>query len=188
MPGSLLPIRVSYVIELEDHQAVTRASRTDEGLKALGRKRTFATLAGTLLISLVVMAILGRLMGISWGWLDWRFLVSVLYVTLIFHLAFLASVYVMAKWTARRLFFLTYGADKSVTHEISENGITSESRTSRGTCGWPDIRHYEATSEHLLLFIGPMEAYVFPHRAFESETDFQAAVAFVKEKMSGKAL
>jgi len=182
-----MPIRVSYVFELAEQQALNRVVLNQGRLKALNRKRDLAGLAGGLLVTAMIFTVFMSL-ATSFGRLDWRFVANGLYAALLSLIAFRASGQLFNKLMAMRFFSLAYPANQTLNLEISEDGITSVYGTIRGSRGWPDIREYMVTSEHLLLFIDLTEAYIFPRRAFASDTDFNAAIAIAKERVPGKAL
>lgn len=185
MSGSTTPMRVSFVFELADQQAALRAVRAYPGVRHTEGMRNVAAYFLGLAITATALLLIGPIFKpVDGGLFFW----AGIYAILIFFWSFGVSFQIMSKRQARTRFLLNAKANQTVTNEISESGVTTESGTARGTCGWPDIRHYVATSEHLFLQTSPLHTYIFPRRAFASDTDFNAVIAFTKDRIPGKTL
>ncbi len=78
------------------------------------------------------------------------------------------------------LFSLGYLANQTVTYGLSDAGINFKQNDIQGLCAWSAIKAVRVEGDSLYLFTAPLEAYIFPRRAFPSNSDFEAAAAFSK--------
>ena len=173
-----VPICVTYTYEFEDHAAFHALCSTSVGYKRYSRRTqsvwllAFATTAPILTIADMVVTAQGKLLeiGITGAVLVW---ITAFMFTSLFH-----------KTHLRSLFSLFYSANRTFTDCLSDDGVSSDSGKVRTFYTWSSIIRLETTADHLVLFISALQGIVLPRRAFASTDDFDAAIAFARERVA----
>jgi len=176
-------MRVSYTFELADQLAINRAALSGRGLKALHRIRFLGGFVGALVIAATILFLSGPPLQPLRDWPS----VAVM-TTEVSCLSLIVSALIVNKAMAKGGFSLNRLVNRVVMYEMSEHGVSSEHGTMRGMADWPRIRRCVTTSDYLLLFTSPEKAFAFPRRAFASDADFKAAIAFAKTRTPAATL
>jgi len=172
------PICVTHTFEFADYAAFYAISSRSAGFKHHNRRLqsiwllALASAAPILtIVDMVVMAE-GRLLAIGLAGAVLLWVMAAMFGAL------------FRKAHLRSYFFLHYNANQTMTDCLSDDGVSSDCGKVHSFYAWSSIIRQEATADHLVLSISPLQGIVLPRRAFASTEDFSAAVAFVKERVA----
>ena len=186
-------MQISYTYEYADWEAFTKAAWAEgEARRINGTWQRTNYYTGLIVFCLVVFVIdvLWQLFLPRWfpnaQWLS-RIgfnLLSAVIGGFLFHVCTTLIAQATKKKRQRDLYSLTRTAGQPVTYNLADNGISFELNGVQGSCAWSAIKTVRVAEGYLFLFIAPLEAYIFPRRAFETDSDFEAATAFVKSHIA----
>jgi|GEM_PF-5187457 len=177
------PIRVTYTFEFADLAAISASAAKDPKVKRHNLKVSLPFLIGTLAVGgaflIFFVLVVTNLISMNRTWLaigDGLFGAS-MFVGLLTLLSFFFK-----KTRMKSAFSLQPIANQAITNCLSNDGVSSDLAKMRGTYDWLSIARLDTTPDHLLLFISPLQALVFPRRAFASTEAFAAAIEFAKAR------
>lgn len=177
-------MRVTYDYKLADYQALCCAASADKRVRRHNLKLGFI-LPGSLLVFTVFMVLMTGTHLTDHLGMNRTAPAYALAGAGVFILILVAANYLRKAANQQSFFSLLCNANQNVTNELTINGVNFERYEVQGSCGWKNITHITATPTHLFLFLAPLEAFIFPLRAFASPDDFAKATAFAQKHFSG---
>ena len=159
-------MQLDYEIVLEDIAAFSlHHARTSR----LSRRRLRFSQALGIFSTLVLVMV----------WPGWTGVERVVFF-IVFCLLFLIAYPVYYQWAIKRNARKIYsqGANKSLIGEhtivIDSEGVTERSAVAESKIAWSGVERIEEDGHNVYFYIGPLQAYVIPKRAFQTPDDGEA--------------
>lgn len=96
--------------------------------------------------------------------------------------------YFMAVTKRRTLKMIDEGDNSSIygmqSITLTDKGIEQESNTGESRTAWHAIERIDETREYIYIYIGTMNAYLVPNRAFDDDAQRAEFLRILREKMN----